>query len=121
MEHTLRKLEEMESLVNDKLLQEKGSRRVKARPRATSTMEQVVTGEAEAHLAEEPKAKLSRGRALDISGPVSPYPAHLRNFWYPVAFSAHIDEKTLVDITPELLEIMFHCCACLWHSTFCLR
>jgi len=93
VEHTLRKLGEMESLINDKLLlQEKGgSMKSRATRAATSTMEQVVTDEPQA------QASISRGKTLDISGPVAPYPAQLKNYWYPVAFSGHIDEKTMVN------------------------
>lgn len=99
VEHTLQKLGEMESLINDKLLQEKqGSGRAKTLPRATSTMEEVVTGEPEASSAVGVNSSYSRGKALDISGPVTPYPASLKNFWYPVAFSDHIDEKTMVPL-----------------------
>ena len=110
VEHTLRKLGEMESLINDKLLQEKtGSGRVKVLPRATSTMEQVVTGEAEAPSTVETQTSYSRGKALDISGPVAPYPAQLKNFWYPVAFSEHIDETTMVIIDLQFLDVLcFH-------------
>lgn len=107
VEHTLRKLGEMESLINDKLVQEKVSGRLKVVPRATATMEQVVMGEVEAHSSVEPKASISRRKALDISGPVTPYPAQLRNFWYPVAFSNHIDEKTMVNIALELRDVVF--------------
>jgi hypothetical protein len=110
VEHTLRKLGEMESLINDKLLQEKqGSGRAKTLPRATSTMEEVVTGEPEASSAVGVNSSYSRGKALDISGPVAPYPASLKNFWYPVAFSDHIDEKTMVNIAPQLLDMMLPC------------
>lgn len=99
VEHTLRKLGEMESLINDKLLLEKGSlsSRAKAIPRASSTLEQIVTDEVEAESTTGSKDTTnSRGKALDVSGPVAPYPAQLKNYWYPVAFSDHIDEKTMV-------------------------
>lgn len=108
MEHTLRKLEEMETLINDKLLQEKGSGRgAKAIPRATSTVEQVVTGEPEAQSAiTESKATISRGKTLNISGPMAPYPAQLKNYWYPVAFSDHIDEKTMVNSSQLMFALV---------------
>lgn len=95
MEHTLRKLGEMERLINDKLLLQEKSGSVKSRPttRATSTLGPVVSDEVEA---QPSKAPLSRGKTLDVSGPVAPYPAQLKNYWYPVAFSDHIDEKTMV-------------------------
>lgn len=95
VEHTLRKLGEMERLINDKLLLQEKSGSVKSRPatRATSTLEPVVSDEVEA---QPSKAPLSRGKTLDVSGPVAPYPAQLKNYWYPVAFSDHIDEKTMV-------------------------
>eukprot|EP00271_Cylindrocystis_brebissonii_P006887 TRINITY_DN1977_c0_g1_i1.p1 TRINITY_DN1977_c0_g1~~TRINITY_DN1977_c0_g1_i1.p1 ORF type:complete len:537 (-),score=81.89 TRINITY_DN1977_c0_g1_i1:1085-2695(-) len=35
---------------------------------------------------------------LDVSGPVAPYPPHLRNFWYPVAFASSLDESTLIPL-----------------------
>eukprot|EP00244_Chara_vulgaris_P009348 TRINITY_DN395_c0_g1_i2.p1 TRINITY_DN395_c0_g1~~TRINITY_DN395_c0_g1_i2.p1 ORF type:complete len:465 (+),score=71.95 TRINITY_DN395_c0_g1_i2:56-1396(+) len=34
-------------------------------------------------------------KGLDVSGPPKPY-GGLRNFWYPIAFSADVDEKSLV-------------------------
>lgn len=96
MEHTLQRLSEMESLVNDKLLQSKKLERVVSPPRATSVMDEVETEQMEGDQFVEPTASTSKAKNLDVSGPVAPYPAKLKNFWYPVAFSADIDEKTMV-------------------------
>lgn len=96
VEHTLRKLGEMESLVNDKLLQNINPKRGKTVPKAASTMEPVVMGEAEADISVRSRGSTSRGKPLDVSGPMGPYPAQLKNHWYPAAFSADIDDKTMV-------------------------
>jgi chlorophyllide a oxygenase len=37
-------------------------------------------------------------KALDISGPMAPYPVQLKEFWYPVAFSDHINKKTMIPL-----------------------
>ncbi|KAL0326166.1 UNVERIFIED_CONTAM: Chlorophyllide a oxygenase, chloroplastic [Sesamum radiatum] len=37
-------------------------------------------------------------KSLNVSGPVQPYHARLRNFWYPVAFSADLKDDTMVPI-----------------------
>lgn len=86
----------MESLVNDKLLQNINPKRGKTVPKAASTMEPVVMGEAEADISVRSRGSTSRGKPLDVSGPMGPYPAQLKNHWYPAAFSADIDDKTMV-------------------------
>ncbi|XP_051139304.1 chlorophyllide a oxygenase, chloroplastic-like isoform X2 [Andrographis paniculata] len=37
-------------------------------------------------------------KGLNVSGPVQPYDACLKNFWYPVAFSADLKDNTMVPI-----------------------
>ncbi|KAL0369258.1 UNVERIFIED_CONTAM: Chlorophyllide a oxygenase, chloroplastic [Sesamum calycinum] len=44
------------------------------------------------------QAHNQRGRSLNVSAPDQPYSAHLKNFWYPVAFSSDMKEDTMVPI-----------------------
>ncbi|XP_002983761.2 chlorophyllide a oxygenase, chloroplastic [Selaginella moellendorffii] len=68
--HTISKLAEMETMVNDELLQ-KDEEAVTVRKNATS----------------------SKSKGLNIAGPVKRYPAEMKNYWYPVAFSACLDSE----------------------------
>lgn len=85
----LDKLAHMETLVNDKLLQDRSTT---AEPdqasidMSTSTQTMDVV-----------KRKLPR-KSLNVSGPVQSYNPHLKNFWYPVAFSADLKDDTMVPI-----------------------
>lgn len=87
VEHTIRKLAELESAVKDRSL-------VKKEAPAASLASLAVTP-----VEQEEKVKVSsvnHNKRLDVSGPVAPYPPCLKNFWYPVAFSANVDSSTLV-------------------------
>ncbi|CAN1240406.1 Chlorophyllide a oxygenase, chloroplastic [Linum grandiflorum] len=81
----LDKLAYMEELVNDKLLQD----------RSTTEIDQASPSASTA-----PSAKIARGnpprKSLNVSGPVQPYPLHLKNFWYPVAFSTDLKDDTMI-------------------------
>ncbi|KAF5194410.1 chlorophyllide a oxygenase protein [Thalictrum thalictroides] len=84
----LNKLAYMEQLVNDKLLQERNSieiDRTSLSPSTSSTSELTV------------RNKLPR-KKLNVSGPVQQYHPHLKNFWYPVAFSTDLKEDTMMPI-----------------------
>ena len=78
----LDKLAYMEELVNDRLLQD----------RNTSESDQRCTS---MQYLNNVKGKLPR-KSLNVSGPVQPYHPQLKNFWYPVAFSADLKEDTMV-------------------------
>ncbi|XP_059630744.1 chlorophyllide a oxygenase, chloroplastic [Cornus florida] len=85
----LDKLAYMETLVNDKLLQDRNtteSDRTSSSPStSTETLDTV-------------KSKMPRKKSLNVSGPVQPYHPHLKNFWYPVAFSNDLKDDTMVPI-----------------------
>ncbi|PHT50110.1 Chlorophyllide a oxygenase, chloroplastic [Capsicum baccatum] len=68
----LDKLSYMEELVDDRLLQER-------------------------RLLDTVKSKPPR-RTLNVSGPVQDYNSHLKNFWYPVVFSADLKDDTMLPI-----------------------
>ncbi|KAK6787005.1 hypothetical protein RDI58_015530 [Solanum bulbocastanum] len=81
----LDKLAYMEALVNDRLLPER------------STEESVSTSSSPGTSTvsrDNVKSKQPR-RNLNVSGPVQEYSPHLKNFWYPVAFSADIKDDTM--------------------------
>lgn len=80
------KLAYMETLVNDKILQERNIPEDDASGPSTSTRS-----------AESVKSRQTR-RNLNVSGPVSHYSPRLKNFWYPVAFSADLKDDTMVHI-----------------------
>ncbi|KAL0432212.1 UNVERIFIED_CONTAM: Chlorophyllide a oxygenase, chloroplastic [Sesamum latifolium] len=84
----LDKLAYMETLVNDKILQERNTTESDLSPPTPSTSKECRdTG----------KSRQRRG-SLNVSGPVQPYSAHLKNFWYPVAFSSDLKDDTMVPI-----------------------
>lgn len=87
---TLQKLSEMEALVNDMLLQDPDPSSAKCK----------VQGGSNAVLAQitglEPSAEQRRTQGLNVSGPIQDYSPALKNFWYPVAFTADIKEDTMV-------------------------
>ncbi|KZV33029.1 chlorophyll synthase [Dorcoceras hygrometricum] len=86
----LDKLAYMETLVNDKILQDRktsDSDSLLSTP-STSSAQFLDTVE---------NSKQSR-RGLNVSGPVQPYSANLKNFWYPVAFSADLKDDTMVPL-----------------------
>ena len=88
MDAALDKLAYMETLVNDKLLQDKNtnessSDRTALTPSTSSASQGTIkTG--------------SHRRNLNVSGPVKPYHPSLKNFWYPVAFSGDLKDDTMV-------------------------
>uniref|UniRef100_M8AXE7 Chlorophyllide a oxygenase, chloroplastic n=1 Tax=Aegilops tauschii TaxID=37682 RepID=M8AXE7_AEGTA len=93
----LDKLAQMETVVNERLLSD-GSAFANTADCAsldpstsldttTSTSSTVRVG-----------AKKPKRRSLNISGPVKPYSANLKNFWYPVAFSSDLKDDTMVPI-----------------------
>ncbi|KAK7410597.1 hypothetical protein VNO78_01519 [Psophocarpus tetragonolobus] len=73
MSSVLDKLAYMEELVNDKLLQERSANDVSHTFTTPST-------------------------CIDVSGPVQSYHPHLKNFWYPLAFSADLKDATMIPI-----------------------
>lgn len=125
VEHTLQKLGEMEVLVNDMMLQQKASDRVMPPALEVSVREEALLGEAPGTQVAECSTGSSRGKALDISGPVAPYPARLKNFWYPVAFSSDIDAKTMVRLTSSFWTLFERCpfkCAFFYqHGIYCVN
>lgn len=92
VEYSLQKLADMQSLVNDKLLYECST--VESREGATepSTSGNVSTD----HLAVPPMSRNLPKSSLNVSGPVKAFSETLRNFWYPIAFSADINDEKLI-------------------------
>lgn len=80
------KLAYMETLVNDKILQERSTTEDEVSSPSTST------GTAHSVKSRQPR------RSLNVSGPVQPYNPRLKNFWYPVAFSADLKDDTMVPL-----------------------
>jgi len=76
----------MEELVNDRLLQARST---------TETGQTAASPSTSAQSLETAKRKLPR-KSLDVSGPVKSYHPSLKNFWYPVAFSADLKDDTMV-------------------------
>lgn len=75
----------MEGLVNDRLLQERTTTEANCSSPSSSTTMEVAPA----------KSKLPR-KSLNVSGPAQPYSAHLKNFWYPVAFTTDLKDDTMV-------------------------
>ncbi|KAI4320530.1 hypothetical protein MLD38_033999 [Melastoma candidum] len=84
----LDKLAYMETLVNDRLLQERSATTANETGSPPSTSTQSV----------EPIRNKVPRKSLKVSGPVQPYPARLKNFWYPVAFSTDLKDDTMIPI-----------------------
>ncbi|KAL3504189.1 hypothetical protein ACH5RR_034030 [Cinchona calisaya] len=84
----LDKLAYMETLVNDKLLQDTTRSEATPGDSSPSTSQQIL----------EPVKNNPPRRSLNVSGPVQPYNARLKNFWYPVAFSADLKNDTMIPI-----------------------
>lgn len=91
VECALNKLSEMEVLVNDKLLQDNipSNREQDEDYLESSNVSLTITG------SRSEKRKPPR-KHLCVSGPIAPYAANLKNFWYPVAFSADLKDDTMV-------------------------
>jgi chlorophyllide a oxygenase len=86
----LDKLAQMETLVNDRLLQDGGS--------SASTAECTSLAPSTSSASRVVNKKPPR-RSLNVSGPVQPYNPSLKNFWYPVAFSSDLKDDTMVKTT----------------------
>ena len=84
----LDKLAYMEELVNDRLLLDRNTLDLNQTSTSPSTS---------AASLDTVKSMLPRkSKSLNVSGPVQPYHPHLKNFWYPVAFSTDLKEDTMV-------------------------
>ncbi|KAF2291423.1 hypothetical protein GH714_023943 [Hevea brasiliensis] len=84
----LDKLAHMEALVNDRLLQDSSTTESDQTSSSPSTSTQSL---------DTVKGRLPQ-KSLNVSGPVQPYNSHLKNFWYPVAFSADLKDDTMIPI-----------------------
>lgn len=84
----LDKLAYMEELVNDRLLQSRSTTETDQAPSSPSTSAQSL---------ETAKRKSPR-KNIDVSGPVKSYHPSLKNFWYPVAFSADLKDDTMIPV-----------------------
>lgn len=85
---TLDKLAHMETLVNDRLLQDRSTTATESTASSPSTSKEPL-GTVE---------RKTQRKSLNVSGPVKPYHPRLKNFWYPVAFSRDLKEDTLMPI-----------------------
>ncbi|CAK9164482.1 unnamed protein product [Ilex paraguariensis] len=84
----LDKLAYMETLVNDRLLQDRSTTESdNPSPSASISTQSLV----------DIKINLPR-KGLNVSGPVQPYHPSLKNFWYPVAFSTDLKDDTMIPI-----------------------
>ncbi|XP_057973730.1 chlorophyllide a oxygenase, chloroplastic [Malania oleifera] len=84
----LDRLAYMEALVNDRLLQDRSTTESNQACPSSSTSSEAL---------DTVKSKLVR-KSLNVSGPVQPYHHRLKNFWYPVAFSADLKDDTMIPI-----------------------
>lgn len=89
----LDKLAYMEALVNDRLLQDRSATASNQTSPSPSTSTQTL---------DVVQRRLPR-KSLDVSGPVQPYHPHLKNFWYPVAFSNDLKDDTMVSYSLKSL------------------
>lgn len=80
----LDKLAHMEELVNDRLLLARNA--TESDKPSTPTSVQDLDRE---------KTNIG-AKSLNVSGPVQPYSPNLKNFWYPVAFTADLKHDTMV-------------------------
>lgn len=83
----------MEALVNDKLLQDQNTAETDCSSSSPSMPIRSL---------DTVKSDLPR-RSLNVSGPVQHYSDHLKNFWYPVAFSSDLKDDTMVNLLPDFL------------------
>lgn len=92
VESALNKLAKMEVLVNDKLLQDDipSNREQDENYLDASNVSLTIT-----ECTKSEKRKPPR-KHLRVSGPLEPYPANLKDFWYPVAFSDDLKDDTMV-------------------------
>ncbi|KAL3641259.1 hypothetical protein CASFOL_016227 [Castilleja foliolosa] len=84
----LDKLAYMETLVNDKIVQDRKTTEIDVFLPTPSTSTESL---------ETTRSRKSR-KNLNVSGPVQPYHDQLKNFWYPVAFTADLKDDTMVPI-----------------------
>ncbi|KAK6132301.1 hypothetical protein DH2020_033925 [Rehmannia glutinosa] len=84
----LEKLAYMETLVNDKIVQDRNTTEPELLLSTPSTSKESL----DTVKSRQPK------KNLNVSGPVQPYSDQLKNFWYPVAFSADLKDDTMVPI-----------------------
>ncbi|KAK7321008.1 hypothetical protein VNO77_31053 [Canavalia gladiata] len=84
----LDKLAYMEELVNDRLLQDRSTAEVAQPSSSPSTSAKSL----------ETEKRRKPRKNLDVSGPVQSYHPHLKNFWYPVAFSTGLKDDTMIPI-----------------------
>ncbi|KFK36203.1 hypothetical protein AALP_AA4G091400 [Arabis alpina] len=89
----LDKLAHMEELVNDRLLPGKVGTE-SDRPSISATASSV---QLDRENIDREKTTLG-AKTLNVSGPVKPYHPGLKNFWYPVAFTADLKIDTMVPI-----------------------
>ncbi|KAK3003439.1 hypothetical protein RJ639_020040 [Escallonia herrerae] len=82
------KLAYMEELVNDRLLQDRNTTESDSTSLSPSTFTNTF---------DTVKRKMPR-KSLNVSGPVQSYHPRLKNFWYPVAFSADLKDDTMAPI-----------------------
>uniref|UniRef100_A0A1D1YQH2 Chlorophyllide a oxygenase, chloroplastic n=1 Tax=Anthurium amnicola TaxID=1678845 RepID=A0A1D1YQH2_9ARAE len=85
----LDKLAYMETLVNDKLLQDRDTSEISS----DCTLHSPSMSTSKTTMMK----KLPK-RSLNVSGPVQPYHPGLKNFWYPVAFSSDLKGDTMIPI-----------------------
>ena len=101
---TLDKLAYMETLVNDRLLQDRNT---------ITTTESINSSPSTSKPPPESiERKTTKRKGLNVSGPVPPYHPNLKNFWYPVAFSKDLKEDTLVSHFSfplcKIINVRFH-------------
>lgn len=90
--YSLQKLADMESMVNDKLLH--AGTVAESR---VGTMEPSTSGSVSMdHEIIQSKSRSPSKGSLNVSGPVKAFSESLRNFWYPIAFSADVNDETLI-------------------------
>ena len=86
----------MEELVNDRLFQDRSpAESDQASPSPSTSTQSLDT------------VKKSSRKNLKVSGPVQPYQPHLKNFWYPVAFSTDLKDGTMVNYSFKSWFIMY--------------
>lgn len=78
--------------MNDRLLQDKNT--MVTEQASSSSISSMSTTSSTQSL-DAVKRRLPR-KSLNVSGPVQPYHPRLKNFWYPVAFSADLKDDTMV-------------------------
>eukprot|EP00270_Netrium_digitus_P016904 TRINITY_DN612_c0_g1_i1.p1 TRINITY_DN612_c0_g1~~TRINITY_DN612_c0_g1_i1.p1 ORF type:complete len:656 (-),score=186.37 TRINITY_DN612_c0_g1_i1:47-2014(-) len=113
VEHTLQRLADMEAAVKGQLVCAEARKCAGATAMAPVTLQSRSSSSAPVtasaapltktrgsnvvvtETATEEKVVMKRG-LLNVSGPTAVYSERLRNYWYPVAFTRDVDEKTLV-------------------------